>query len=702
MFTFRFTILSTIALALLPLDPVLAVSGAGWGSKTDPVMARDLMLISERNGSTESGWLADRYIPKAIQTSMPVYLCSKQALDEKEIAELGERGWKVIPSSYLPPVGNHPYGLTLASAPPEVVQAELMKGNFPRIVSAYRSLQPLNDSAAIRCGAVRVRQLNPPLRGSGVRLAIVDSGFQLDHPDLPNPAIAMDYADYPDTSEDVTNHVTGHGTHVAGTAFGTGAASGGKYAGIAPDASPIYLKIGDDTTSDASTASVVAAFKAAGGWCRADIASMSYGGYDGFCDGSSPEEQAVDWAVGQGTVVTVAAGNSAGYGYIYSGMVEANSTTNSAVIVATGLDAPAAWGFFLIYDDGADTSVHRDLQAIVMDTEGGYPEMHSPGRVSSPRGTESISYVGASPLPIGESFRHVFVRNNSNTQQRFLLLVDSPSRRVHFFGTDGSYTVMLPSTADSALSIGAYVSRTEWLDYGGVLRSDNSTPDAIAFFSSHGPRIDGLQKPDITAPGMRIISCRDSANVPINGDLDYLIVSDSDEGGLPAHYAAFIGTSMAAPAAAGTSALLIEARPDLRPYEVRDLVKRGSRRDQLTGDVPNLTWGWGKIDVSQILSASERYPKSRAAPSVFGLVELFPNPSNHQTVISLELLRRERIELRTLDVQGRLLSETAFGWLEAGVHKLELPRTPSDPSNVSFVVVKSNAESKVLRSVDLK
>lgn len=88
--------------------------------------------------------------------------------------------------------------------------------------------------------------------------------------------------------------------------------------------------------------------------------------------------------------------------------------------------------------------------------------------------------------------------------------------------------------------------------------------DQVADFSSRGPTEDGRVKPDIVLPGMAIISCRakdTSAGEPISP-----------------HYTASSGTSMATPHASGLAVLLLQARPDLTPAQVKSLMM-GTARD---------------------------------------------------------------------------------------------------------------------------
>src|SRR5256886_15659210 len=91
-------------------------------------------------------------------------------------------------------------------------------------------------------GANRVWS-EPGVTGKGVTVAVIDSGIDATHRDLPfgtkvaqNVKLAPDlFGTGPLVLEGLANTDTtsGHGTHVASTAAGTGAALGGKYRGVA-------------------------------------------------------------------------------------------------------------------------------------------------------------------------------------------------------------------------------------------------------------------------------------------------------------------------------------------------------------------------------------------------------------------------------------------------------------------------------------
>ncbi|WP_412543732.1 S8 family serine peptidase [Longispora sp. K20-0274] len=139
--------------------------------------------------------------------------------------------------------------------------------------------------------------------GDGVKVAVLDTGYDPTHPDLAGKVIGSENFT-PDA--DVVDH-NGHGTHVASTVAGSGAASGGRFKGVAPGA---QLLVGKVCTSDGecTDSSVIGGLS----WAAihgAKVINLSLGTPDVAPD-NDVVGKFVDAITAQyGTLVVAAAGN---------------------------------------------------------------------------------------------------------------------------------------------------------------------------------------------------------------------------------------------------------------------------------------------------------------------------------------------------------------------------------------------------------
>jgi subtilisin family serine protease len=140
-------------------------------------------------------------------------------------------------------------------------------------------------------------------RGAGVKIAIVDTGIDTTHPDFAGRIQST--RDFSGQGSVADGH--GHGTHVAGIAAGSGAASGGKYIGLAPEALLYVAKVLDDSGNGVMS-DVMAGIE----WAvdeGAQVINLSLGS-PGPGDGDDALSAMCDAAVEAGAVVCAAAGNA--------------------------------------------------------------------------------------------------------------------------------------------------------------------------------------------------------------------------------------------------------------------------------------------------------------------------------------------------------------------------------------------------------
>ncbi|MFE5395505.1 S8 family serine peptidase [Streptomyces sp. NPDC056568] len=143
------------------------------------------------------------------------------------------------------------------------------------------------------------------LTGKGVTVAVLDSGVDADHPDLAG-RVAQSRS-FIAGQEVADRH--GHGTHVASTVGGSGAASDGAERGVAPGATLAVGKVLDDSGSG-SESEIIAGMEWAARDVDADIVSMSLGSTEAS-DGTDPMAEAVNTLSREtGALFVIAAGNT--------------------------------------------------------------------------------------------------------------------------------------------------------------------------------------------------------------------------------------------------------------------------------------------------------------------------------------------------------------------------------------------------------
>ncbi len=158
---------------------------------------------------------------------------------------------------------------------------------------------------------------------------------------------------------------------------------------------------------------------------------------------------------------------------------------------------------------------------------------------------------------------------------------------------------------DNAIIVGSYTTRTKWYSAdgtGGYPFGYGYNLNDLTPFSSYGTIQNGVQKPDVCAPGAGIISSYSSHYVAFNDRYDYdpygtstAMNASATKNGTTSYWGEMEGTSMATPYVTGVMGLWLQANPSLTVSEMRDVLYATSINDSYTSRNSH-KWGAGKID----------------------------------------------------------------------------------------------------------
>ena len=426
--------------------------------------------------------------------------------------------------------------------------------------------------AALNLTGASVAQNELGLTGKGIKVGIIDTGIDIDHPDLggngtngstsfPTKKVAYGYDFVGDLyNADVTgsrpvpdnnpDDCEGHGTHVAGIAAADGDTRAGGIKGVAPKATlGGYRVFGCEGSSDSDI--ILAALEKAGK-DKMDVVNMSLG-FAFMTWPDYPTAQASDRLHRKGVVVVTSAGNEGEAGLFSGG---APGVAKHAISVAS-------------FDNALIT------QNVLRSSNGqtiGYG--NASGAPLAPR-SGSLKVVvanpanGCTPLPaVGPGTVYLIQRGTCSFYEKAAAGQNASAAAVILYnnvpGTinptvEGDPAITIPvvmiSQADgTALAAAAAAGDVSITWTGEVTSTPNASAGLISDFSSWGLAADLDLKPDLGAPGGNIWS-----TVPL------------ENGG----HASNSGTSMSSPHVAGAVALLLEARPELKgkPAKVREALQ---------------------------------------------------------------------------------------------------------------------------------
>ena len=149
-------------------------------------------------------------------------------------------------------------------------------------------------------------------------------------------------------------------------------------------------------------------------------------------------------------------------------------------------------------------------------------------------------------------------------------------------------------------------------------------------------------------------------------------------------YALVVGTSFASPYAAGVAALALSVRPDLTADQVEVVLQQSSV--DLGSAGYDTDYGWGFVNAanavgSAVLVGVEDTPPFR--PADFTLHGGRPNPFDGRTSIEYDLLHRSTVQLRIIDVSGRVVRATPVHSESSGPHAFLWDGTDANGSKMA-------------------
>ncbi len=379
--------------------------------------------------------------------------------------------------------------------------------------------------------------------GTGVKIAIIDTGVDFNHPDLlgwgPEGKVIGGYNFIQENKPPLDTN--GHGTQVAGVI-----AADGEKSGVAPKAKILAYKVSEDGEGVSSDLIIRAIQKAIED--DADIINISLG----VNKTNEKIERAVNLALEKEIFVVTAAGNDGpGLETIGSpgrnfGSVTVGATYNnltSSLVATLEVDEKP----YTVIPMVGSTKLDEPIKERIVFAEYGKVEDFQGLDVN-----DAIVIIERGSDVEGELlYFSIKEKNAADAGAKAVIVHNNISgiflgELIHEF-IEPEYEPQIPVVS---------IDRDEGLEIIESLTDENQgvlqlfyNPDFVAHFSSRGPISPFYIKPEIVAPGAYINTTQNFAG--------YNFTS---------------GTSYAAPHVSGAAALLLQKNPDLHHHEIKSLL----------------------------------------------------------------------------------------------------------------------------------
>ena len=552
------------------------------------------------------------------------------------------------------------------------------------------------------------RELPQAFTGQGVVVGLEDIGFDLTHPSfrsengtlrirrfwdhLSVDTLTSDLyvgAEYT-TPEDILayghsrdGYSQYHGTHTLGIAAGSGA--GTPYRGVAWESDICLVSnavsdskefIREEDLYKYTSATDVLGFEYILNYAESQgmpcVVSFSEGSHQDFMGDDVLLYAVLDSLTGPGRIIVASAGNEGHFStYLHKPMGTERMSTNltngpnNAFVTmrATG-DFDLAVRFYIDKENPYEHLLHAadviaEEDSLVEDTlqigeeeyivkMAGYPSCYHPEQNAYEVFIQVAQHNFGYSVPveleiIGEAADvEVFLVSGRFKYKNRLAYDDGPG--------ECSHSIYSPGSAPAVICVGANSYRQDYTDITGKYQKRDWGRNGVkAAYSSVGPTFDDRTKPDVVANGTNVISSSSSFYLEEHNDprLMNVYTSMSEYDGRQYPWRVESGTSMSTPAVAGTIALWLQAKPDLTPNEVREVLAKTCRPLDEESSTPNNLWGYGEIDAyrgllyildfSGIKEISQEQSKAvRVGMNKEGMLELqLDHPTRQQLLLSV-------------------------------------------------------------------
>ncbi len=159
------------------------------------------------------------------------------------------------------------------------------------------------------------------------------------------------------------------------------------------------------------------------------------------------------------------------------------------------------------------------------------------------------------------------------------------------------HNILAPGCFPASICVGATQHRVSYTNVAGKRVDTKGSGDGLlGYYSSTGPALNEMSKPDISAPGSNVLSSYNSFYQEAHSTATSNIVAFSEIGGRKYPWTVDTGTSMSTPVVAGTIALWLQAKPTLTRDEIMGVLSRTSRHPEESLTYPNDLYGYGEIN----------------------------------------------------------------------------------------------------------